>query len=966
MIFSSFKHSILVLFFFFPLLFPISTTPLLAMDPPTPKKLPQEQTGISLELGLERFRQQKWKGSMEIFEKLMVEGSATVPSAFVRYMKEKELASVSPELLNCLERMPLFCKEFSQGFLDISLEYINFMNSTTLKAKNESLAKLQKLRIIKDTESFTPGGPPVILRELHGYGDELLRQIYDDNPATRGGKKNPYATSIEATYKNENTMKKNGKMRLTLDLHTCLTQKSRERVYKGAPTSLTLKTFDVNFRKRPLPGFVADLAMQIYNLKQDTNFPPRGYWSMLASENGLNTAVLHVAKFFLEAKRFAPVNYYLFQAKTISKKDETYNELHKQILTDYQKIADQGDKEAQYNYALMLYKGEGGEIDLRQARDYFKKAAERGHEAAYGYYALMLQEGEGGVQDLCQAREYFRISAEHGATAAQCAYAMMLYKGKGGAKDLKNAREYYKEAADKGNAYAQNEYAIMLHKGEGGEKNIAQASKYYRKSIKQGYEDAPLNYSTLLFEKENVSKKDFEKAAKTFKMDADKGRLGSQFNYAQCLEKMGDAKSLKLARQNYKEAADKGFKEAQLHYALMLQEGEGGEQDLLNAREYFSRSAEQGLKEAQYIYAMMLQKGEGGEQDLLNAREYFRKSADQGLIAAQFYYAIMLGQGDVGEKDLPKSREYFRKSAEQGLKEAQYNYAMMLHKGEGGEQDLLNALEYFRKSAEQGLKEAQYNYAMMLQKGEGGEQNSNEALDYFLKSLNQGFVHAIILRDSMLKVQNAQQEELELEKDTISLTLPPLEQNKDSSDEDEEDSSNDDQVEDPSQKPQKLGKEIAQLTEQNAQRWKGDREKKRKAFENCAEQVFETTQKSYDAIFMKRNLSIKLQKQTEKSHVKNETLELVNSIFGVKGAQKIRAFTNTQAQQAFGDIGCMVMNKEGENSTLLSFNLGEDTMKLKYHNPHGHGDDKLYNALRPHFKRYLSSIDKTPEDLSIG
>ncbi len=76
--FYSLKYSILVLFFFFPLLSPISTTPLLAMDPPTPKKLPQEQMGISLELGLERFRQQKWKGSMEIFEKLMVEGSALI------------------------------------------------------------------------------------------------------------------------------------------------------------------------------------------------------------------------------------------------------------------------------------------------------------------------------------------------------------------------------------------------------------------------------------------------------------------------------------------------------------------------------------------------------------------------------------------------------------------------------------------------------------------------------------------------------------------------------------------------------------------------------------------------------------------------------------------------------------------------------------------------------------------------
>lgn len=87
------------------------------------------------------------------------------------------------------------------------------------------------------------------------------------------------------------------------------------------------------------------------------------------------------------------------------------------------------------------------------------------------------------------------------------------------------------------------------------------------------------------------------------------------------------------------------------------------------------------------------------------------------------------------------------------------------------------------------------------------------------------------------------------------------------------------------------------------------------------------------------------------------------------------------AKKAFADLGCKVENKKGENSTSLYFDLGKERrMKLdyqemnnqadkeektKYHNPHGHGDNNLYNALKPHLKRFLLSINKTPETLQV-
>ena len=101
------------------------------------------------------------------------------------------------------------------------------------------------------------------------------------------------------------------------------------------------------------------------------------------------------------------------------------------------------------------------------------------------------------------------------------------------------------------------------------------------------------------------------------------------------------------------------------------------------------------------------------------------------------------------------------------------------------------------------------------------------------------------------------------------------------------------------------------------------------------------------------------------------------------GQGKINTFSNDDAKRAFADLGCKVENKKGENSTKLSYDLGGDRrmglnyqeiddheglekeQKAKYHNPHGHGDSNLYNALKPHLKRFLLSINKTPETLQV-
>jgi hypothetical protein len=59
-------------------------------------------------------------------------------------------------------------------------------------------------------------------------------------------------------------------------------------------------------------------------------------------------------------------------------------------------VFDQGNAEAQNNYAVRLYKGEGGDRNLSGARVYLKLAADQGHAVAQFNYTVMLYKGEGG------------------------------------------------------------------------------------------------------------------------------------------------------------------------------------------------------------------------------------------------------------------------------------------------------------------------------------------------------------------------------------------------------------------------------------------------------------------------------------------------------------------------------------------------------------------------------------------
>jgi TPR repeat protein len=108
----------------------------------------------------------------------------------------------------------------------------------------------------------------------------------------------------------------------------------------------------------------------------------------------------------------------------------------------YQKAAEMGYSEAQYNVCRLTAQGLVSPADYKGATDWCSTLAESGD--SWGEYGLarMLEEGVGTQPDLKKAAEWYTKSAEQGNPAAQFSLAAMYSQGKGVQKDLVEAYEW--------------------------------------------------------------------------------------------------------------------------------------------------------------------------------------------------------------------------------------------------------------------------------------------------------------------------------------------------------------------------------------------------------------------------------------------------------------------------------------------------------------------------------------------
>lgn len=395
-----------------------------------------------------------------------------------------------------------------------------------------------------------------------------------------------------------------------------------------------------------------------------------------------------------------------------------------------------------YNEGLRLKS-----TDYEQASRYFKIAADEGNPEAQVEYALWLISGIGGPRNYFEAAEYCKMAVDQNEPKALLLYHDFLIKGEGVEKNVNKAILLLKKAADIGLAEAQARYALMLHEGKYLNQNMDESISYAKMAIAKRDRLAICFIADLILA--NTIRFD-ENIFSLLKNVADSGYSKGQVLYAQYLITKND---FEAALYYAKKAAEQDCAEGALMCSRFYGDGVGTEQNPIEFRKYIEAAAKQNNSEAQALYAYSLIHGIGGNVDYNLASQYCTMAINENDPLATYLYATLLLNGKGVEKNHVEAFKYFKIAADAGLSHAQAMLSSCYMLGNGTNADMEKASFYAEKSAEQNDNLGLVQMALiLLQNNDEGTKNQNNAraLQYIKTAADNGFTYAQLKLGSLL------------------------------------------------------------------------------------------------------------------------------------------------------------------------------------------------------------------------
>ena len=124
--------------------------------------------------------------------------------------------------------------------------------------------------------------------------------------------------------------------------------------------------------------------------------------------------------------------------------------LYSSAFEKLHQAAEQGHVPSQYNIGVMYKKGQGVDINFKEAAKWYLKAANQGYTEAQYNIGVMLYEGKGVEQNYKEAFNWFLKAANSGNVKAQGFLGSMYIDGKGVEPDFDQAVYWYKKGAEQG------------------------------------------------------------------------------------------------------------------------------------------------------------------------------------------------------------------------------------------------------------------------------------------------------------------------------------------------------------------------------------------------------------------------------------------------------------------------------------------------------------------------------------
>lgn len=167
-------------------------------------------------------------------------------------------------------------------------------------------------------------------------------------------------------------------------------------------------------------------------------------------------------------------------------------------LREFKAEAMRGNRIAEFDYAMMLLKGEGVDPDLKNALIWLKKAADANMSHAQFIYGRVYDEGQLVPPDPTLAHRWFLKAAKQGHVQAEIALATQYMDGRGTPRDFAKAFTWYLKAAKAGDEASEYIVASFYEKGGDGVKiNYTSARLWYALAAQQGDPAAAAKYAEV-------------------------------------------------------------------------------------------------------------------------------------------------------------------------------------------------------------------------------------------------------------------------------------------------------------------------------------------------------------------------------------------------------------------------------------------------------------------------------------
>lgn len=244
------------------------------------------------------------------------------------------------------------------------------------------------------------------------------------------------------------------------------------------------------------------------------------------------------------------------------------NENYTEAMACFQKAAEKGNAEAEYNIADLYWGGLGVEEDYETAAEWLKKAAENDYPEAQNALAALYYNGMGVPQDFEKAAKWAKKAADYDMAEAQFVLANLYADGKGVPQDYNKAAELFLKVEKKGGDVAkeaQTVLFVMYLEGWGVPQSDDKAVEMLRKASGLSLAEAQFRLGELYDRgnKELGIASDTEKATKWYRKSAENGNATAQYYVGNAYQRgLGVAKSLTDAKYWWQKAADQGHEKA--------------------------------------------------------------------------------------------------------------------------------------------------------------------------------------------------------------------------------------------------------------------------------------------------------------------------------------------------------------------------------------------------------------------